>query len=316
MAPPFVVEPGLGAIIIVVFNPLRDGPWAFDGPARRAEPMHQAVYRAQGEPRASEECSVATITPAPHRTRAHSRRITFLLSCVAPVLAAILCLSCSSQPQGARDDDEADWPEDRAAMVRQLRNYGIGDPRVIAAMKKVRRHLYIPQPHRHRERAYGDHPCPIGQGQTISQPYIVAYMTERMHLHPGEKVLEIGTGSGYQAAVLAEMGAQVYTIEIIPELADHARRVLTAEGYHRVKILTGDGYKGWPEHAPFDAVIVTCAPENVPQALVDQLRDGGRMIVPVGVGTQRLVILRKQQGKARKTDDLAVRFVPMVKGKP
>jgi len=198
-------------------------------------------------------------------------------------------------------------------MVRQLLNYRIRDRRVIAAMKKVRRHLYIPEPQRHQHSAYGDHAWSIGHGQTISQPYVVAYMTERMQVEPGEKVLEIGTGSGYQAAVLAEMGAEVYTIEIIPALADHARRVLASEGYDRVKVLTGDGYKGWPEHAPFDVVIVTCAPEEVPQALVDQLRNGGRMIVPVGVGVQRLVILTKQHGQVRQTDDLRVRFVPMVK---
>ena len=243
----------------------------------------------------------------------YPRGIKFPISCVIPILTALLCMSCSGQPKGR--DEDVDWPEERAAMVRQLLNYRIRDQHVIAAMKKVRRHLYIPERQRYQGSAYGDHPCPIGHGQTISQPYVVAYMTERMQLNPGEKVLEIGTGSGYQAAILAEMGAEVYTIEIIPELADHARRVLTAEGYDRVKVLTGDGYKGWPEHAPFDAVIVTCAPEEVPQALVDQLRDGGRMIVPVGVGAQRLVILRKEQGKVRKTDDLMVRFVPMVKGK-
>jgi protein-L-isoaspartate(D-aspartate) O-methyltransferase len=197
-----------------------------------------------------------------------------------------------------------------------LRAYGIKDPRVLHAMGKARRHAYIPESHRRLADPYGDHPCPIGHNQTISQPFIVAYMTERLQLKPGEKVLEIGTGSGYQAAILAELGADVYSIEIVPELADHARRVLAAEGHGRVRVLTGDGYKGWAEHAPFDAVIVTCAPDDVPPALVEQLREGGRMIVPIGAGFQRLVILRKEAGGLRRADDLAVRFVPMVHADP
>jgi protein-L-isoaspartate(D-aspartate) O-methyltransferase len=140
-------------------------------------------------------------------------------------------------------------------------------------------------------------------------------MTERMNLKKGEKVLEIGTGSGYQAAILAEMGVNVYTIEIIKELAEHAKEVLTSEGYKNIHFLNGDGYKGWPEHAPYDAVIVTCAPDKVPQKLVEQLKEGGRMIVPVGTWRQRLIILRKKKGKVVKENDLAVRFVPMVHGK-
>ncbi len=205
------------------------------------------------------------------------------------------------------------WAPMREAMVRLIRQRGIEDERLLAAMRAVRRHRYIPDEFR-SDRAYGDHPLPIGHGQTISQPYIVAYMTDVLKVQPGEKVLEIGTGSGYQAAVLAAMDAKVYTIEIVPELAEHAKTVLKAEGFEEVAVRAGDGYQGWPEHAPFDAIIVTCAPENVPKALVEQLKDGGRMIVPVGVGTQRLVILRKQDGRIRKTADLPVRFVPMVKG--
>jgi protein-L-isoaspartate(D-aspartate) O-methyltransferase len=200
-------------------------------------------------------------------------------------------------------------------MVVKLRDYyRVQDKRILTAMRKVRRHAFIPAGHLRLSDPYGDHPCPIGHGQTISQPYIVAYMTERMKLQPGEKVLEIGTGSGYQAAVLAELGVKVYSIEILAPLAEHARRVLAAEGYQDVRVLTGDGYKGWPEHAPFDSVIVTCAPENVPERLVEQLRDGGRMIVPVGAGIQRLVILRKHGDKVQREDDLPVRFVPMVHG--
>lgn len=209
--------------------------------------------------------------------------------------------------------DNGDWPAEREAMVKVLRVYGIKDERVLAAMNKVRRHIFIPEAYRNQEEAYGDHPCPIGHGQTISQPYIVAYMTEKINPKPGEKVLEIGTGSGYQAAILAECGGDVYSIELIPELAQHARAALAKEGYAKVHVLTGDGYKGWPEHSPFDAIIVTCAPEDVPPALVNQLKEGGRMILPIGTGFQRLVILRKKAGKIVQEDDLPVRFVPMVK---
>ena len=211
--------------------------------------------------------------------------------------------------------DSGDWLDEREAMVSTLRAYGIKDERVLAAMGKVRRHMFIPENYRLRRGAYGDHPCPIGHDQTISQPYIVAYMTEKINPKPDEKILEIGTGSGYQAAILVECGAEVYTIELIPELAQHARTVLASEGYKKVHVLTGDGYKGWPEHSPFDAIIVTCAPEDMPKALVDQLKDGGRMILPLGTGFQRLVILRKKNGKIVQEDDLPVRFVPMVRPK-
>lgn len=202
----------------------------------------------------------------------------------------------------------------RKAMVADLRRYKIQDERVIEAMSKVRRHVYIPEEIRDKVDPYGDHPCPIGYGQTISQPYIVAYMTQCIEVKPGMKILEIGTGSGYQAAVLAEMGAEVYSIEIVPELAKHAQTVLAAEGYGSVHVKCGDGYKGWPEHAPFDAVIVTCAPNEIPEALTSQLKDGGRMILPVGSGIQQLVILVNEGGKFREIPDIYVRFVPMVKG--
>lgn len=211
--------------------------------------------------------------------------------------------------------DKSDWLAEREAMVKVLRLHGIRNEQVLAAMSKVRRHLFIPEAYRSRLDAYGDYPCPIGHGQTISQPYIVAYMTEKINIKPGDKVLEIGTGSGYQAAVLAECGADVYSIEIVPELANHARTALVGEGYTRVHVLTGDGYKGWPEHSPFDAIIVTCAPEDIPPTLVEQLKEGGRMILPLGTGFQRLVILRKKDGKIHQEDDLPVRFVPMVRQK-
>ncbi len=229
-----------------------------------------------------------------------------LMGCILLVLTTTGCSVSDPSPE--------DWRERRTAMVEQLRRYGVKDKRVLDAMNKVWRHLFIPESHRRGSTAYGDHPCPIGHGQTISQPFIVAYMTERMQIKKDEKVLEIGTGSGYQAAVLAELGAKVFSIEIVPELADHARAVLKAEGYD-VNVLTGDGYKGWPDEAPFDVVIVTCAPEDVPQTLVDQLAEGGRMILPAGRVEQRLLILRKKNGEVRTERDLAVRFVPMVRGR-
>lgn len=225
-----------------------------------------------------------------------------------------LMLACAVSCARDNNADTHDWSKAHAEMMHQLRRYKIRDERVLTAMSKIPRHLYIPEKYRSRS-AYSDHPCPIGHGQTISQPYIVAYMTERLNIQKGERILEIGTGSGYQAAILGEIGAKVYTIEIIPELAEHARKVLAAEGYTDVKVLTGDGYKGWPEHSPFDAIIVTCAPEDVPEALVEQLKEGGRMILPLGATFQRLVILRKKGGKIQMEDDLPVRFVPMVPGK-
>ena len=224
----------------------------------------------------------------------------------------LLGVSCTRAENRAA---EKDWTMGHTTMIAQLEHYGIKDPDVLAAMMKIQRHRFIPEKYLEYSDPYGDHPCPIGFGQTISQPYIVAYMTERIDPKPGDKVLEIGTGSGYQAAILAELGADVYTVEIVPELAEHARKALAAQGYAAVHVLAGDGYKGWPEHAPFDAIIVTCAPEDVPPALVEQLKDGGRMIVPVGEGAQRLVILRKKAGKVEMEEDLAVAFVPMVHGK-
>ena len=210
-----------------------------------------------------------------------------------------------------------DWADDRLGMLRALGEHGVRGESVLAAMAKVRRHAFIPACFRSRDTAYGDHPEAIGHGQTISQPFIVAYMTEKILPLPGEKVLEIGTGSGYQAAVLAELGAEVYSVEIVPGLARHARAALRAEGYGGVNTREGDGRLGWPEAAPFDAIIATCAPLEVPGALVGQLRQDGRMILPVGpAGMQRLVIVRKRGGAIERTDDLPVRFVPMVGEQP
>lgn len=213
------------------------------------------------------------------------------------------------------EKEAAVWTRGRRALVTLLKEYGIRDVRILAAMGKVRRHLYIPEPYREHGEAYGDHPVPIGLEQTISQPYIVAYMIEKLDLQPGERVLEVGAGSGYQAAVLAELGARVFAIELVPGLAAHARAVLKSEGYaDRVQVLTGDGYQGWPEHAPYDAIVGACAPADEPTALFDQLKDGGRAIFPIGgPGDQRLVIIRKKGGRLTRINDLPVRFVPMLK---
>ena len=228
---------------------------------------------------------------------------------------AVLFLSCAEQSVKDIPQLENGLATPRQAMVRQLdQQYRILDERILSAMRQVRRHIYIPEDHRPGSDPYGDHPCPIGHGQTISQPYIVAYMTEKMEIQPGEKVLEVGTGSGYQAAILSELGAEVYTIEIIPALAEHARRTLTAEGYTNVQVRIGDGYKGWPEEAPFKVIIVTCAPDNIPPRLLEQLDDGGRMVIPVGSGVQSLAMLSKDGGKITRNDLIMVRFVPMIHG--
>jgi len=217
---------------------------------------------------------------------------------------------------GAREDP---WGANRMRMVDEIRAYGVRDPLVLKAMREVPRHEFIPDEpgglfgSNPREQSYEDHPVPIGHGQTISQPYIVAYMTEALRLKGGEKVLEVGTGSGYQAAVLAAMGIEVYTIEIIPELAERAKATLEHLEYKNVHVRAGDGYRGWPEEAPFDAVIVTAAPPHIPKPLIDQLKIGGRMIIPVGGSSwdQDLrLILRTSEGISDEAV-LPVRFVPM-----
>lgn len=193
----------------------------------------------------------------------------------------------------------------------QLKGPGrdIRNERVLEAMRTVPRHLLVPE--NVRARAYGDHPLPIGYDQTISQPFIVAFMTEQLDPQPTDRILEIGTGSGYQAAVLAELIDQVYTIEIVEPLAERATKDLEKLGYENVHVRAGDGYLGWPEEAPFDAIIVTCAPENIPQPLVEQLKEGGRMIIPVGGARQELHLLTKKDGEVRAEAVLPVRFVPM-----
>jgi protein-L-isoaspartate(D-aspartate) O-methyltransferase len=186
---------------------------------------------------------------------------------------------------------------------------GITDARVLRAMRRVPRRRFVPW--NVAAFAYDDRPLPIGLGQTISQPYIVAYMTEQLDVTPKSKVLEIGTGSGYQAAVLAEMGARVYTVEIVPELADRARKTLAAVGYRGVRVRAGDGYRGWPEAAPFDRIIVTAAPDHIPQPLIEQLAVGGRMVIPVGDVFQQMTIVTKTPAGVVQQRTIDVIFVPM-----
>jgi protein-L-isoaspartate(D-aspartate) O-methyltransferase len=206
-----------------------------------------------------------------------------------------------------------DFDRQRAAMVTgQIEERGIKDTRVLEAMRKVKRHLFVPPIY--RPLAYADGPLPIGMGQTISQPYIVALMTELLDLKGNEKVLEIGTGSGYQAAILAELAKEVYTIEILEPLARQAEKLLTELGYRNIHVKIGDGFLGWPEKAPFDAIIVTCAPEEIPAALIEQLAEGGRLVIPVGVQWQNLKLVQKTKGDLTTTDIIPVRFVPMRKG--
>lgn len=197
-------------------------------------------------------------------------------------------------------------------LERQIAARGITNERVLKVMGTVPRHELVPE--NQRRHAYADEPRPIGYGQTISQPYVVAFMTEQLNPKPTDRVLEIGTGSGYQAAVLAGLVTEVYTIEIVKQLAERARTDLKRLGYTNVHVRGGDGYPGWAEAAPFDAVIVTCAPEAIPQPLIDQLKDGGRMIIPVGKNfDQHLYLLEKHAGKIEKRAVLPVRFVPMTK---
>ena len=199
----------------------------------------------------------------------------------------------------------------RQKMVEnQIRNRGINNTAVLNAMKKVPRHLFIPE--NYRDEAYNDYPLPIGYGQTISQPYIVAYMTEAVRPTSNKKVLEIGTGSGYQAAILAEIVNKVYTIEIVPELAKESAERLKDMGYDNVICKHGDGYQGWSEYAPFDIIVVTAAPENIPQPLIDQLAEGGRLIIPVGAAgaVQELILMTRKNGKIDTRRLSFVRFVP------
>lgn len=211
-------------------------------------------------------------------------------------------------------DNQEKWTARRDAMVReQLEARDIDDEPILKAMREVRRHRFVPEPW--TSYAYRDRALPIGHDQTISQPYIVARMTQALQVSPDHEVLEIGTGSGYQAAVLSALVDTVYSIEIVCELANRARETLDEYGYDNVEVTCGDGYEGWPEHAPFDRIIVTAAPPEIPEALVDQLEKGGRMVLPVGDRVQELKIVEKRDdGSIETVEMMKVRFVPMVHG--
>jgi protein-L-isoaspartate(D-aspartate) O-methyltransferase len=194
-------------------------------------------------------------------------------------------------------------------VLEQLQGRDIEQEEVLRAMRRVPRHVLIPESA--QELAYADRPLPIGERQTISQPYIVAAMTQALQLKPGSRVLEIGTGSGYQAAVLAEITDHVYTIEIVEELGRRSRKDLEELGYSKIQFRLGDGYQGWPESAPFDAIIVTAAPPHIPQSLIDQLAIGGRLVIPVGVRNQDLLLIEKTEDGSETRSLMGVRFVPM-----
>jgi protein-L-isoaspartate(D-aspartate) O-methyltransferase len=260
------------------------------------------------------------------------RNLLIRLAAVAGITTSLFLLLCSPLPSASSPPEEKEhvsgpteknwtpprvleFKKERAHMVQTQmvqRRPAIHDTSVLEAMRQVPRHLFVPRAL--QRSAYGDYPLPIGHGQTISQPYIVALMTEALEMKPGAKVLEIGTGSGYQAAVLSELTPSVFTMEIINALGKEARQRLQELGYSTVKVRIGDGYFGWPEEAPFDGIIVTCAAGHIPPPLIAQLSEGGRMVIPVGgvYQVQRLVVVTKDnQGKVRTRELLPVRFVPM-----
>lgn len=226
----------------------------------------------------------------------------------ARALLCVLLLGASCKPA---ETSAREFATEREWMVKQqVAMRGVTNDRVLTAMRKVPREQFVPESM--RGRSYSDQALPIGYDQTISQPFVVAFMTEKLQLKSTDRVLEIGTGSGYQAAILGELVAEVYTIEIIEPLGKGAAATLQQLGYKNVYVKIGDGYQGWPEHAPFDAVIVTCAPDHVPRPLVEQIKDGGRIIIPVGpAGAQELYLLEKKDGRLKHRAVLPVRFVPM-----
>ena len=235
-------------------------------------------------------------------------RHTLHYSAVAQlVLIFLFFFHCTGNPQATEE-----FTKQREQMVKwQIEARDVTDKRVLDAMRKVERHLFVPA--ELASYAYADQPLPVGYNQTISQPYIVAFMTEALKLDPGSKVLEIGTGSGYQAAVLAEICDSVFSVEIVEELGTKAKALLKVLNYDNVFVKIGDGYKGWAEYAPFDAIIVTCAPTHVPDPLKEQLVEGGKMIIPVGeTNYQELILLIKKKGRLIQQAVLPVRFVPMV----
>jgi protein-L-isoaspartate(D-aspartate) O-methyltransferase len=245
----------------------------------------------------------------------NGKRFLILMVALVGIGLLVAYIVSRRQPQAETpggESETADHASQRTRMVETtIASRGISDPDVLRAMQTVPRHAFVPP--EQVALAYGDHPLAIGFGQTISQPYIVAWMTELLELKPGEKVLEIGTGSGYQAAVLAELGGlEVYSIEIVPVLAQSAAARLKELGYSQVKVKQGDGYYGWPEYAPFDAIIITAAPDHLPAPLAAQLKDGGRLVAPIGPpgGYQSLWKFVKQNGELTAYNLSSVAFVP------
>ena len=233
-----------------------------------------------------------------------------------PIVTLTLIISAKNfvfaQDATTRTTPSLDFKALRENMVKnQIEARGVKDKKVLEVMRKVERHKFVPMQSQYL--AYEDTPLSIGEDQTISQPYIVALMTELLKLEGNEKVLEIGTGSGYQAAILAELAREVYTIEILPKLSERAQKLLQDLGYTNIKVKCGDGYLGWPEFAPFEAIIVTCAPDKVPKTLIEQLAEGGRMVIPVGTTYQELKLLVKIKGRIEEKDIIPVRFVPMIR---
>jgi len=236
---------------------------------------------------------------------------TYTVLCTTAIVAAGTFLgSCNSRGGHSVNPEDPDWKMQRERMVsQQIEARGVKDPQVLQSMRTVPRHLFVPE--NFRDSAYHDSPLPIGDGQTISQPYIVALMTELLEVGPGAKVLEIGTGSGYQAAVLAAMGVEVYSIEILPRLCEHAASTLTELGYTTAHVQCGDGYGGWPDEAPFDGIIVTAAPDRIPDPLLDQLAVGANMVIPVGDFYQELKVITRTADGFEERSVIPVRFVPM-----
>jgi protein-L-isoaspartate(D-aspartate) O-methyltransferase len=245
----------------------------------------------------------STVRPSNRLIRCLRRPFAVLWAALPPALAFCYLLVV---PANAQEDLQA---ARRQQMVDVVRGRGVSDTRVLDAMAQVPRHLFVPE--KVRPQAYEDFPLPIGSQQTISQPYIVALMTSLLDLKGGEKVLEIGTGSGYQAAVLSKVAGEVYTIEILGPLADGARKAIDGLGYSNIHFRVGDGYAGWPEAAPFDGIVVTAAPEKIPQPLLDQLKVGGKLVIPVGSFFQDLQVLTKTATGIERKNVIPVRFVPM-----